>query len=743
LRAFFGRRGRPHLLPLFLLAGFAISTGPASAEESRPPILCPLDFLSGRFVPGGSVTLISWAADPVRGAPVARMEVWLDRSIRGDVRLAGYRPDVASHFGRADYFLSGWIATVSLRDVEPGSHRVEVFAYRGGGDGVSCGARNFTVRAFPRPFEPPPWSIGLTLLARVAAFVGWLAFVGWGPLRLPGGGRVVRIAPAVGLSLFAVATEAGAVAGLRPLAAALVLTALSGILLVISTRSRPIRFRNPGRFGATVAAIATTFALAGSLPLVRHGPGSVLGSINDAAWECSVADSIARYGWTVPTDVHGLLAAVPAVWRAANFRAGVPYPLALLAQVFRVRAHEVHSVLTIAIGTLVLCAAATLAGYLFRRLGWLRAVAVGLVAVNSILFAQLYHQHTGVLIATLLYLSFVYCLIALIPGRPLASILPAGLLLAGAWTLYPETMVLWSFTAALVLVVSGSWTAVKRTFVRLTLALVLAAALNPIGLARTVRFTNALRHASALATADLRTAFGDTHYFPSPLVIAGIRPYRIDWRAPSRPLERPVGLLAACLLLSTGVIGLLRANAREWRLLLVLLAPVSLWLLMNRMWKFPYGYSKGLPHIVPLWSLALAILVARAGAPRSRRWAKPLAIATLSLLGVVSISGSVDVVGQAFRGIPGYDSAFRSLPELVKGIDRSAVIVVSEPLDFRREWMAYFLGEYHVVKTREEATSLASASGGAVYELFDRRSEQPVPLSKVVRSNPFFALVGS
>jgi hypothetical protein len=57
--------------------------------------------------------------------------------------------------------------------------------------------------------------------------------------------------------------------------------------------------------------------------------------------------------------------------------------------------------------------------------------------------------------------------------------------------------------------------------------------------------------------------------------------------------------------------------------------------------------------------------------------------------------------------------------------------------------MAYFLGEYRVVRTREEATSLASASGGAIYELFDRRSEQPVPRSKVMRSNTFFALVRS
>jgi hypothetical protein len=732
----------PLLLHLFVLVGLGCVAGPASAEESRPAVLCPLDFVSGRFVPGGSVTLSSWAVDSVHGAPVPRMEVWLDRSIRGDVSLGGHRPDVASHFGRPDYLWSSWVATVSLRDVQPGPHQIEVFAYARNGARFSCGVHNFAVRPFPRPNEPPAWRTQLTLLGRVAALLGWLAFIGWGPMRLIGR-RGVRLAPAVGLSLFAVAAEAGGGGNVRPLASALILTALSAVLLAASTRRRPIRLGRPALPTMMSFAIAAIFVFVGSLPLIRHGAGSILGSINDAVWECAAADSIARYGWKIPTDVHGLLAALPQVWRAADFRAGVPYPLALLAPVFGVWAHEVHSVLTLAIGALVIWGTAALAGHLFRWLGRLRVVAIGLLAANSILFAHLYHQHTGILIATVLYLSFVYCLIALLLDRPLASVVPVGLLLAGAWTLYPETMVLWSLTAALAVVLSGSWKAIGGSALRLALAAILAVAINPIGFARTVRFTNSLRHASALATPEQRIVFGDTHYFPSPPVMAGIRPYRIDSPAPVTGPMRLITLLTAIFLLPTLALGALRSRRRDWRLLVVLLVPISAWLLMNRLWQFPYGYSKGLPHIAPVWSVAVAVLVARTGSRRSGRWEGLLSLGAISLVAVVSILGSIAVVGRAFREVPGYDPAFRTLPSLVTGLDRNAVIVVPEPLDFRREWIAYFLGEYRVVRTREEVGSRPARPGQAVYELFDLRSEQTIPRSGLVSSNPFFALVRS
>lgn len=723
----------------FVLAvAFAAGAAGVLAAESRSSVQCSLDLVSERPVSGGSVTLIGWAAEPGSGAPVLKMDVWRDGAVRGDVLLSGYRPDVAAHFGRPGYRWSGWTATVSLKGVEPGPHRVEVVAYSRSGERVSCGAREVFVRSFPSSSDQPALRSMLVLLIPTIVLVGWFAFVGWGPMRMVGS-RAVPVAAPAGLSIFAIAAEAGGAANMRPLAVAVALTGLSGILLAISARRAPIRLRRPKRHDVAILVIVSTFVLAGSIPLVRWGPGAVLGSISDATWESSVADSIARYGWKVPEDVHGLLAAVPSVWRAADFRAGVPYPLALLAQAFGVRAHAVHSVLTLAVAALVIWGTGALAGYLFRHCRRLRAVAVVLVATSSVLFSQLYHQHTGVLIAALLYLSFLHCLLALLPGRRFAATVPITLFLAGAWTLYPETMVLWFFTASLFVAFCGSWSDVRRMVGRLAVAAALAAVINPIGLARTVRFTNALRNATALATPELRTVFGDTHYFPTPAVMTGLRPYRIDSPAPSGILEGAVILLAAGLLAATLVIGLFRSRSRERRHVLLLLLPVSLWLVMNRVWEFPYGFSKGLPHLVPLWALALSILAARA-ASLAGRGARAVAVAGVFLLAAFSIRSSIDVIGRAVRQVPGYDPAFRALPQLAAGIDRNAIIVVADPLDSRREWIAYFLGELRVVRTREEASA---APAQPVYELFDRRGDRSVSGSRVVRSSRDFVFVSS
>jgi hypothetical protein len=118
-----------------------------------------------------------------------------------------------------------------------------------------------------------------------------------------------------------------------------------------------------------------------------------------------------------------------------------------------------------------------------------------------------------------------------------------------------------------------------------------------------------------------------------------------------------------------------------------------------------------------------------------------IAAATVSLLAVVSILGSTDVVGRAIRAVPGYDPAFRALPELVRGIDRNAIILVPEPLDSPREWIAYFLGESRVVKSREEASAPPATPEQPIYELLDLRGETPIPRANVARSSSSFALV--
>lgn len=715
--------------------GFGTLVAPGVAQEPAP-LECSLDLTAGKFIPGGFGFLLGWAADRSLGAPVAKMEVLLDGSIHGDVELSGHRPDVVKALGRPDYRWSGWVATVSLEDVDPGPHSIEVLAYSRPGERVSCGIRNLTVRAFSRPSEPSPGRTAATLLARGIVFVLWLSFAGWGILRLIHSGRIDPLSPAVGLALFAVATEAGSVSGVKPLTAALIVTGLSAILLAISAMRRPIRLRKPDGALAIAIAGAALFGAVGSVPLLRYGPGAVLGSIADAAWECSVGDSIARFGWKVPADVHGHLAAVPAVWRAADFRAGAPYPLALLAQIFGVRAHEVHSVLILALGALVVFVTGCLARLLFRGSVAATSVAVGLAATSSVLLAQLYNQHAGILIATFLYVSFLFGLLSLLPRRRAASAAPLALILAGSWTLYPEATFLWVTTAVLALLLSPTWQRAKRSTLRLVFAVAIAAAVNPVGLARATRFTLALRHATALATTDLRMAFGDTHYFPSMTAVVGLEPYRMD--APAAPAgpERILPIVAGSFLLLSWGQALLGMKRRILVLIAVLVVPVSSWFVLNRLFKFPYGYSKGLPHGAVVWPLVIALLFLR-----SWNRSRAMALVSIGLLAVTSTRGGIETLIRASRTVPAYDSAFRTLSELTKGVPRSAVIFTDEPLVARREWMAYFLGENRVIDSNAPPSPVPPDPGAPRYRLVDRRSEIPETGATPIRSNSFFALL--
>ncbi len=140
-------------LSLAVCIGLGTLAAPGVARE-LPPLECSLDLTTGKFVPGGFGFMLGWAADRSLGAPVAKMEVLLDGSIHGDVELSGHRPDVAKAVGRPDYRWSGWVATVSLEGVNPGSHRIEVFAYSRPGGRVSCGIGDLTVR--PSPWQPRP-----------------------------------------------------------------------------------------------------------------------------------------------------------------------------------------------------------------------------------------------------------------------------------------------------------------------------------------------------------------------------------------------------------------------------------------------------------------------------------------------------------------------------------------------------------------------------------------------------------
>jgi hypothetical protein len=71
-----------------------------------------------------------WAADSLRGSPVARVEVRIDGNRDGAIEcsLTAIRPDVAAARNRPDYKQSGWIFSYIVR-LELGTHSLQAFAY--------------------------------------------------------------------------------------------------------------------------------------------------------------------------------------------------------------------------------------------------------------------------------------------------------------------------------------------------------------------------------------------------------------------------------------------------------------------------------------------------------------------------------------------------------------------------------------------------------------------------------------
>ena len=718
---------RRFLWPALLLAPLLVSraTGQELEWEREPA--------AGRLVTGGFVVLRGWAFEPAAGQPVSKMEVFLDGKTRGDVLIRRHRHDIAARKGKPEYLWSGWAAFLSLRDAAPGPHRVDVLAYGPSGR-QAVSSEVIFIRPFPSPPTEPSGRTYTTLLLRAAILFLWLSLLGWGPLRWVARGPAELLAPGAGLALLGVAMEAGASADVRPLGSALALTALS-LLLLAASLVRHRRPKKPCHTAAVALAAALLFAAVAAIPLAAHGRGAVLGGIVDAAWESSVGDSIARFGWTLPSGMDGHLVRVPAGWRGADFRAGAPYLLALLAQTFGIRSHEAHGILVLAAGALVICATGALSARLFRTSRPARWLAISLGATSSVLFSALYTQHAGILVATALFLTFLSHLLTLIRARRGRAVLPVAWTIAGTMTLYPEMIALWIWTAALGLSLAGSRRQSGRALLRLVVATALAASLNPVALARTVRWFRALPGAPVLATPEQRTVFGDIHYFPSLRVSAGIEPLRLDAPVSSSWRIRALRWLAVLLFAAALPAGFLLLSGWERKVLLLLLVPAAVGLLANRLLQFPYGYSKALQHAAALWPLVLALALAGL----ARRWIAPAAALALLALSL-SVWSARDTVSRALRSVPTLDPVFLSLEELTRTLGRDAVLVTSEPDFGRREWMAYFVGENFLAYAVEGEAVAAELSGRRLFRIRDLRQSAPATADTASRANAFFLL---
>ena len=69
-----------------------------------------------------------WATDPREGAPVMRVELYVDRLYAGEARVGVARPDVKEYFQRADFAKSGWQLEIPLQALSTGYHYMEIWA---------------------------------------------------------------------------------------------------------------------------------------------------------------------------------------------------------------------------------------------------------------------------------------------------------------------------------------------------------------------------------------------------------------------------------------------------------------------------------------------------------------------------------------------------------------------------------------------------------------------------------------
>jgi hypothetical protein len=730
----FAKSGR---IAIGLVAGLGFlgaAAGATTAEEQA----CAVNRVDGVLAVGGFVEVTGFAFES-SGAPVLKIQLTLDHSRLGETSVAGLRPDVLAHFKRPDYLWSGWSGRISLEKVKPGRHTVEMTAYTHTGEPIPCGVREIQVLAVQGPPERPTARIAVEMLWRVLLFLGCLTLVGLLPALATGGGPVGLRAPFLGLALFGIAAEVGSRAGLRPLSSALVPVALSVLLLGVPRVRRRFKLRAPAPGTLATLGCAVVFAAVGAVTLSSRGEGVVLGDIDDAIRECAVADSINMYGWTIPPDAMGYVGGMTREARRAGLRPGGSYLLSGLAQAFHTRAHAVHSVAMLGAGVLVVCGAGLLAHRVLRRYPRLRWVPAALAAVNSTLYATLANQHLGSLLFAALFVGFLFHLLAVVRSRSPFAVVPVAILLAAAWSYYPEGIATWGVAGLLSLFLARSRPRRQRTWLRLVGAVFLSVALNPIGVVHGIQSLSKFSGLEALSTPYAREVVGDTHYFPSLNVVTGLIAYREDAPAPTGKLRSLVIPVASLLILVTCWFGWRALPRADRWVVAILLFPAALALYVNLRLNFPYGFAKYLPLSVPIWSVAFSRL-AFGAAETPRRVlgieGRRFVVVSLLVVGGLSLPPARHVLRRIVRTVPSYDPAFRALSALAATVGGNSVLVVDEPNRARLEWMRYFVAENPV-----EPEDHAGADSRRRWRVVDRRREGGGMPQGTVASSRDFALV--
>jgi hypothetical protein len=453
-----------------------------------------------------------------------------------------------------------------------------------------------------------------------------------------------------------------------------------------------------------------------------------------------VADSIARFGWSMPRGLRGYPSILRPEMENTRGRRGGIHVLAALAQAFGARAHEAYSIASLAAGCLIVVGSGLLAFHVLRGFPENRWIAPALVALNSTLFATLYSQHLGNLFAAGLILLFLTQAFRLVRSSRPEIIIAAALPIAAGWSLYPEVMPIWAVSAIPVVMAASGFRRRKRAARRFVLAFLSAAALNPVGSILVAQSWSKLIREPTLSSPYGRLTVGDTHYFPSLAVIAGILPSRLDAPAPIGLVRSVLVPVAAALVVFVSFLGWVRlARGQRW-LTVALVGPVALALYANHRLAFPYGYAKFLVLAVPLWAVSFVLLASRVAAPAAsqapgKAWHRTAAVLSLALVAILSAASTRQVVAYARRWVPSYDPAWRSLPALARAVGRDAVFRIDEPSKARQIWLLYFLSDNAVDLTPNGGVNYP---GARYVRLVDRRRPaEPTGVTPAVSSRYF------
>ncbi len=108
------------------------------------------------------IIVFGWAADSDNGAPVSRVDVYIDGTLEGEATLGITRSDVTDTLRRQDYARSGWSLRIPASSLIPGTHFVAATATGPSGSVELPGGRAFAVtsgRAERRPSSTEPGNI--------------------------------------------------------------------------------------------------------------------------------------------------------------------------------------------------------------------------------------------------------------------------------------------------------------------------------------------------------------------------------------------------------------------------------------------------------------------------------------------------------------------------------------------------------------------------------------------------------